>query len=204
MLSTQDKTRIKDAVAQAESGTAGELVVVAARRSSDYAFLRSVGALGVSVVVTWELLLATPLQHHFLVLMAQVPLFFALFGLLGLGPLLRTIVRRPVRQEKVMARALRAFIEEGVTETRDRSGVLIFLSQAERQVVILADKGINDRVEPREWETDVGTITSAIKQGRAGDGVVLAVERIGALLAEAFPPRPDDTNELSDTVREVD
>jgi putative membrane protein len=104
----------------------------------------------------------------------------------------------------VLERAMRAFVEQGVTETRDRSGVLIFLSEAEHQVVILADKGINDRVEPSRWQTDVDGIVLAIKEGRAGAGVIAAVDRIGGLLAEAFPPRADDTNELSDAVRVVD
>lgn len=204
MLTEHDKTKIAAEVALAEQGTAGEVVVVLTKRSADYAWHRSVAAVVLTTVGVWELLNLIPAEHHAFVLLAQVPLFFLLFALFGTPPLLRLIASRQLRQQMVIERAARAFIEEGVTETRDRSGVLIFLSETERQVTIMADKGINDRVAPSEWQSDVEGLVAAIRQGRAGDGVIAVVTRVGDLLASAFPPRADDTNELPDAVREVE
>ncbi len=203
LFSQQDKENIQAAVRSAEEQTAGELVVVHATRSDNYAFRRASVALGVTIALAWEALLAFPDVLPVFILLGQLPVFYGVYGLFGWGPLLRLLVRKNVREERASERALQVFMEEGVTETRDRSGVLIFLSEAEHQVVILADKGINDRVEPAEWQQDVTSLVTAIREGRAGDGVQAAVARIGGILAEAFPIRADDENELSNAMREI-
>ncbi|MCH2109570.1 MAG: hypothetical protein MK135_09580, partial [Polyangiaceae bacterium] len=93
--------------------------------------------------------------------------------------------------------------ELGVTETRDRSGILLFLSELEGRVVLLADKGIHDRVEEDEWSQDVDRLVDAIKKGKPGAGTIECVQRLGSLLASSFPPREDDENELADGVRQI-
>lgn len=204
MFSDSDKQAIQAAVKEAESRTAGEIVVVHALRSEDYAFPRACTSLGASMAAAWALLLLLPEVSPLVDLLLQVPFFFSSYWLLGQPRWLRLIAPGELRRTAVEQRAMRAFVEQGITETRARSGVLLFLSEAERQVVILADKGINDRVEKQEWRRDVDEITQAIRAGRAAQGVVVAVQRIGELLAQAFPIEPDDTNELADGVREVE
>jgi putative membrane protein len=101
----------------------------------------------------------------------------------------------------VRNRAKQAFLDHGVTETRDRSGVLIFLSELEHQVQILADRGIHERLGVETWQRHVRTITRAIREDRAGIGIVEVVQEIGEELAAAFPARDDDENELPDGVQ---
>lgn len=192
------------AVAAVEKTTAGELVVVYTAHSDDYALRRGIVALLFSVA-------ALEAAHEMLVeisitwlLVGQLLTVALLYVAFGWGPLLRLITPVQLRAERSLQRALRAFVEQGVTETRDRSGVLIFLSEGERRVVILADQGINERVDVGEWDRDVVLLVTALKTGRATEGVLQVVERIGALLSSAFPRREDDTNELPDEPRQVD
>lgn len=201
LLSTDEKQRIEQAVALAERRTAGELVVVVAERSSDYAAFRAGLAAALTVALAIEAV-------HFeiapwLVLLLQLPTGAACYAVLGHRAWVRWFVPKAVREQAVAERALSVFLESGVTETRDRSGVLVFLSEAERRAVILADKGINARVAPEEWQTDIETLVRAIRQRDAARGLLAVVERIGGILAESFPPGPNDENELTDAVREL-
>lgn len=92
--------------------------------------------------------------------------------------------------------ALADFEEHGLAQTRDKTGVLILIVLQERQVEILADKGINDRVRESFWDSIVLSITNNFKNKEYFKGICDAVETVGHVLAEHFPRKPDDTNEL--------
>ena len=202
LLSADEKQRIELAVAAAEQRTAGELVVVVAKSSHDYASFRAGLAASLTVALALEAAQLFELATWFL-LLAQLPAGALLYALLGHSPWVRWVVPKAVREEAVHQRALSAFVANGVANTRDRSGVLVFLSEAEHRAVILADRGINDRVAPDEWQADIEILVRALRNREAAQGLLSVVERIGALLAESFPPRPDDENELTNAVREV-
>lgn len=202
LLSTSEKLSIEQAVAAAEQRTAGELVVVVAQRSADYAVFRA----GLSAAVT--VALAVEAAHLFdvalwLLFSAQLPAGAALYAVLGHRAWLRWFVPKAVREEAVMQRAFSVFAQSGVGNTRDRSGVLVFLSEAERRAIILADRGIDARVAPDEWQADIDTLIRAIRKREAAKGLLTVVERIGGILAQSFPPKADDQNELPNAVREV-
>ncbi len=201
LLNDSDAAKVAKAVLAAEQNTAGELVTMIVPRSDDYAKQRSVAALIVSLIAAQEAHFLFPdvAFPYLLVFLAGATVLF--YWMLSAAAFIRLLVSPSRRSEQVMQRALQAFAAEGVTNTRDRSGVLIFLSEAEHRVVILADQGINERVEPGEWQQDVDALVSAIKQGRVADGLLETVARIGQILAKSFPPSPDDENELSNEVR---
>jgi putative membrane protein len=192
--------RVADRVAAAERGTAGEIVVAVARRSADYGRERALACLLLT-------LLAALMGYHFLpqveelwLLCAQAPLAALLWWLSGASPCLRTLVPRAVRRAAVRARAQQLFVELGVTETEQRSGVLLFLSEREHGVELLADRGIHERVDAELWPALVQAVAAAVRDGQAADGLCEAVDAIGEALAEHFPPRPGDRNELPDAV----
>jgi putative membrane protein len=203
LLSDSEKSTVSAAVAEAERRTAGELVVVVSERSGDYAAVRAGAAAALTVVFALEATRLFPQLDDWLVLLAQLPFALAIYWVTGTALLLRNLVPRSMQQRQVNRRALRVFLEAGVTETRDRSGVLIYLSEAEHRAVILGDSGIHSRVEASEWQTDVDKLVLSIRQGRPGAGLVEAVTHIGELLATKFPPLADDINELPDQVREI-
>lgn len=204
LFTKEERQQVARAVTEAEATTAGELVVVETPRSASYGAWRAGVAAVLSVAMAHELSLLWPEWPHLLLLGLQLPLGALWYFFLGRGVLLRLIVPSAVRTAAVERRALGAFVEAGVTETRDRSGVLIFLSDAEHRAVILADKGINDRVERDEWQKDVDDLVLSLRRRQAAQGLSQAITRIGALLAEKFPQRHDDTNELSDEIRRLE
>jgi putative membrane protein len=216
LVSREDEARIAKAVAEVERHTAGEIATVVAERSHDYAYFRAlVTALSVVTLATvlswiWPVLagrfpaldLGADLAGW--LIPAQLLLAAPIWMLTGRPALLRRFVPAPIQGAAVDARAKAVFLDHGVTETRDRSGVLVFLSELEHRVVILADRGIHLRVGVEGWRHHVDDLVQAIRRGRAGDGIVACVEAVGRELREAFPPREDDENELSDAVQRVE
>jgi putative membrane protein len=105
-------------------------------------------------------------------------------------------------ERAVSMRAEAAFVEEEVFDTRDRTGILVFLSLFERRAVILADAGINRSVPEDTWQRVVDELVAGIKAGRAAEAMRQAVTRCGRILAEyEVALRPDDTDELPDAPR---
>ena len=101
------------------------------------------------------------------------------------------------------AEAMHQFLAHGIHLTEHRTGVLIFASVAERYAEIVADSGINAKVQPEAWSKAIAAMISAVKDGRPGDGFVAAVELCGAELARHFPPGALDRDELPNKVVEI-
>jgi putative membrane protein len=101
-------------------------------------------------------------------------------------------------QEEVYQRSLEIFYENKVSMTRDRTGIMIFISLLERKVEVLADCGINEKVEKDYWNNLVQTLSIEISKGNMIDGVVHSIATCGNKLVESFPVKADDTNEVSD------
>jgi putative membrane protein len=98
---------------------------------------------------------------------------------------------------------MQQFFAHGLHHTQNRTGVLIFASVAERYAEIVADAGINEKVTPHVWDQAVAALIAGIKQGRAADGFVAAIEQCGAVLAEHFPPGALNRDELPDKLVEI-
>lgn len=211
---SEDLERIEGAIADAERGTAGEIVVIVADRSEGYGDLRAAAA-GVLILAgasCWELA-AGPLGTLLwwdpgalsaiegpLALAALAGWMLWSWGVAGRPWLLRRLIR-PSRATAAVERAAQAaFVARGLTETRDRSGVLIYVSWLEQRVHLLADRGIHQRVGVAGWQRHVDTLIAAIRAGRLGDGLVTAITEIGRELAAHFPPRDDDGDELPNDV----
>jgi putative membrane protein len=126
-------------------------------------------------------------------------------GTIGLGhPSLRfRVVPRRAKHDRAHAEAMRQFFAQGLDRTESRTGVLIFASVAERYAEIVADAGINAKVKPVVWDDAIAALISAIKQGRAGDGFVAAIEQCGVVLAEHFPPGAINRDELPNKLVEL-
>jgi uncharacterized membrane protein len=96
------------------------------------------------------------------------------------------------------ARALEVFGHTRVWDTEANNGVLIYVLLADRDVEILADRGIASRVPPAEWETICREIEAHYRAGRFAQGSVAGVRSVGQLLARHFPNDRGDANELPD------
>ena len=97
-------------------------------------------------------------------------------------------------------RAIMMFSKLRVWDTQDNNGVLIYVLLADRAIEIVADRGLNSRVAPQEWQQLVKRLSGAMRDGRVEDGLTQALEEVSALLVEHFPLAAGqaDSNELPD------
>jgi putative membrane protein len=207
-MTEEDHARIAEAIRTAEATTSGEIYCVVAQRSDGYFFsaamVFTVSILVISLAVaflmeTWWLTMRLPVfvSAQLLALAAALALVYAWPGL--------RIRLAPRRWQYVRAHdnALKQFLARNVHLTAERTGVLIFVSLAERYAEIVADAGIDAKVPQDLWDSIVAGLIEDARNGRLADGFVTAIADVGALLAEHFPVGPDDVNELDDHLVEI-
>lgn len=109
---------------------------------------------------------------------------------------------KPTLKKNTSIRSLaeKEFAKLGMTVTRDKTGILIFVLLKERQFYILADSGINKKVEQTVWDSVRNNMQNEFKNGNYLSGVLASVEQVGKILSDHFPIKADDTNELSNKV----
>jgi uncharacterized membrane protein len=100
--------------------------------------------------------------------------------------------------ESARERAIEVFSLLRLWDTDARNGVLIYLLLADRDIEIVADRGVSAKVDPSEWEAICRTMEAALTRGRYGEAVVAGIEAASRLLARHFPRRAGDRNELPD------
>lgn len=204
LMSAEEAKRVSSAIEAVERETSGEIMVVVAARSDHYADVRALLALVLAVGVAWVVYWLLPTVPSSVIFGGQVLLWLGFWTLGGSGVVIRALVPAARLARAVDAKAKQVFVEHGLTETRDRSGVLIFVSELEHRVQILADRGIHEVVGQQGWQAEVELILLAIRGRTAASGLCEAVAHIGARLVERFPARSDDTNELTNHVRYVE
>lgn len=205
-FSAADHRAIEAAVREAEARSAGEIVPYAVERSDRYhralwcaATLGALSASLVAALIRW----AGEAWGPVALWIALPPAAGAALG--GLAAFLVPALRRALVPAEVLAarvheRATRAFLEEEVFRTRDRTGILIFVSLFEHRVVVLADRGLDGRVTPGQWEEVVLGIAAGMRRGEPGPALAEGIRRCAGLAAQA-PPRPDDRDELPGQLR---
>jgi putative membrane protein len=107
------------------------------------------------------------------------------------------------KSRRVRRRAIELFKAAAERRTIGRTGVLIYLSVAERRAEIVADEAITKVTSPETWGEAMAALLVEVKQGRVADGMVAAIERVGGVLAEHFPRSSTDTNEIPDKLIEL-
>jgi hypothetical protein len=95
-------------------------------------------------------------------------------------------------------RARQVFALQGVWNTEHNNGVLIYLLLAERRVEIVADRGIDARVQPADWARVVAAMDPLLRTARYEEAALAGVRGVSDLLAAHFPALPGDHNELPD------
>ena len=203
-----DHDRISASIRKAEKTTTGEIYCVLARSSSSYffpsAFVVAVAMLAISAVVVAILEYRWYEVEAFTLVMAQILAFAAALVVLAAFPGLRIhLVPKRVRYARAHENAIKQFLARNVHVTDARTGVLVFVSLAERYAEIVADSGINAKVPQAEWNRIVGDLVEAAAEHRLTEGYISAVGAVGALLAAHFPWRPGDRNELDDHLVEI-
>lgn len=226
MLTESDRARIEAAVKAAEAGTTGEIYCVVAPESSDYrevpiawgaiaALAAPAVLLAAGIHVTapddlgggWtaaqmssaaEAAARAALSGAILL---QCVLFLLVAIFVAIPPIRRFLTPRGLKRERVRRRAQEQFLAKNLQATRERTGVLIYVSASEHMAELIADDGIAAKVADGAWEGAMQRLMEGFRAGRPAEGFEDAISLCGTILAEHFPPRAgDNPNELSDSV----
>lgn len=209
LFSPSDLERISQAVKEAERKTSGEIVPYVVDQSDQYeeAEWRGGALLGAAALVGIAVLHLTSDTWHGL---GPAEIGIIGLGAIGLGVMFthriavlkRFLAGNETIEHRVAQRAAQAFISEEVFRTKDRTGILLFLSLMEHKVLAVGDSGINAKVDQSDWEDVVASITRGIGDGKAADGFIEAIGKCGQLLQKrGVARRSTDRNELSNKLR---
>jgi putative membrane protein len=202
-LNDAEKAQLRDAIRQAEAKTAGEIVTVIAQASGDYFYYPTLWA-ALLAILSPLLPMALAVSFAPLGIIELQLLAFALLALAFRWPPIRLrLVPRAVKQQYCARRAREQFLAQNLHTTRERTGVLLYVSVAEHHVELLADAGIHAKVPAGTWDQVVSRLTRQVKTGQVGAGFIEAVNTIGTQLAAHFPAAGVNPNELPDHLIEL-
>lgn len=208
-LSSQTLKNISKAVHEAERQTNGEIVVYMVNRSDRYSWLYAkAAALGLFLgyAITLPHNKFTAMLPEMMIAFIPLLLTVTLLALTKLIlPLQKIFIGENEMDKAVADRACKAFVSEEIFKTKDRTGILIFISLFEREVLVIGDAGINAKVTPDKWSSIVKTIVDGIKSNQFAKALHTAILNCGTLLEQSgLTITADDKNELSNELRYFD
>ncbi len=222
IFSSEDRDLVTAAVTKAERDSDGEIVPIVADRSDSYhdvglhyavLAMLLVPAIGAVLPQSWYdwwagLLLGwnehLDIRFVMLAVLLKMALVFLIVRLvLNRMSLRMALTPGATKTRRVRRRAMELFRIAAERRTRGRTGVVLYLSLLERRAEIVADEAIHSRVEPEVWGEAMALLIGKVKEGRPGEGMALAVAKIGEVLASCLPPSLDNPNELPDRLIEL-
>ena len=221
-ISAGDREKIAGAIAAAETNTSGEIVAVATPISDAYHDVALHWALlPLFAVLAWAAWRPTalawwynalfggwhpdPTQSELLTLLMVFAALKFTVALLILKwmPLRLLLTPGATKHRRVRRRAIAIFQAAAAGRTAGKTGILIYLSLAERRAEIIADEAILKLTDDHTWGEAMQELIEHVRAGRIGDGICAAVERVGVVLSEHFPRSTDDSNEIPDKLIEL-
>ncbi|MBS0360197.1 MAG: TPM domain-containing protein [Proteobacteria bacterium] len=224
-LTPEELKAIEAAVREAEAKTTGEIYCVVTEESSHYgetaiAWAAGVALLGPALLLaggvhvtipdlfsTWSAsdvssAIEMAVRHALVGAIVAQGVLFAVVGLIVSIPAVRmALTPKHLKRLRVSRRAHEQFFAKNLHMTRARTGVMIYVSLAERMAELIADDGIHDHVEPNTWDKAMAALTDGLKHGRVEAGFEAAVRLCGEVLAAKFPADPNDNpNQIPDAV----
>ena len=204
---------IKEAVKNAESKTTGEIALAVTAESTSYAFWELLASVGISLAL---LACLFPMANQIYSWLGRIfwgpePWYLAafyvivcaivvivLYLLFNVPSIDTLIIPQSAKNQAVTSRAMRYFAESGVYCTKEHSGILIFVSYFEKEVRIVADKGISEKISQDLWNLVADELADSFSKGNSKEAFINAVNRCGTLLADNFPNHEDNPDELPD------
>lgn len=229
MLNDDERRAIEAAVRAAELRTSAEIYCVTAPESSEYretplAWAAAAALLGPAVLLLAGVEVSVPdildggwsaaqvgdvaaaAARGALIgaILLQGLLFVGVGLLTAWSPVRNAVTLRAMKRERVRRRARELFLAKNLSATRARTGVLIYVSVAERMAELIADEGVSNKVDAKAWDVPMAALVAGLKRGAAGEGFSEAVSLCADILAEHVPAdASDNPNELPDAVVEL-
>lgn len=201
LLSESEQRQVGDAITRIERDTDAEVVTVLARQADDYTYIPLLWAGLTALIVPGALaVIASWLSgldsiSAWYLLLVQWLVFIVLAVVFRLPTVLTRLIPRHVRFWRASNLARRQFLDQNLHHTDAGTGMLIFVSEAERYVEILVDRGISDRLDDDTWQSIVAAFTAQVKAGETLAGFLECIDSCGELL-KTHVPATHERNEL--------
>lgn len=205
-LTNTEKESIKEAVAKAEQTTRGEIVPMILKSSDNYPAAHFRAAIFLGFILGFGL-------YYFPFYEVDDSLYYlwTVFGAMLIGyfvsfnhKIKRFFLSKKEIAEEVHQRALEGFFYEGVHNTKERTGILLFISALEHRAELIADCGINEKVDKDAWDRILTSMLKEFKNGNTSEAIARAIKECGELLTKHFPKTAEehktDPNELKDEI----
>jgi putative membrane protein len=206
-LDAAAQAAVKQRVAALERATGVEAVAAVIARADSYPEIPwkafALGASIASLAAVAAALFEPGWEAHEAVVETAVAALAAgaaaALGTIWITPLARLFLPRARREAEALQYAQAMFLEAELHRTPRRDGILLLVSLFEHEVVVLADRGVSDRLGPAGLEPVVAAVTTEIKQRRLQEALIAGLARLEeALVAQGFRARPGEPNELPD------
>lgn len=195
LLSESEQRQVAEAITRIERETDAELVTVLASQADNYSYIPLLWAGILALVIPGAINYFPGWLNAYELLLVQWATFIVL-GLVFRIPRITTrLIPRSVRFWRASNLARRQFLEQNLHHTEAGTGMLIFVSEAERYVEILVDRGISDRLSDDTWQSIVTAFTQQVKQGQTLQGFLSCIESCGEHLKQHVPAT-HERNEL--------
>lgn len=197
LLNESELKQVADAVARIERDTDAEVVTVLAARADDYTYIPLLWAALIALLVPGIVNYHAGWLGQRDLLLMQWGGFAVLAFLFRIPAITTRLIPRSVRHWRAANLARRQFLEQNLHHTQGDTGVLIFVSEAERYVEILVDRGIGSRVGDATWQPIIDAFTTQVRRGQTLQGFLTCIDSVGSVLAQHVPAT-HARNELSD------
>jgi putative membrane protein len=200
LINDRDCRRIEETIGRIEKRSAAEVVVAVIPRSAKYTRWRAL------IAGTWAIAAAiayfqfVPWGGEVWGLLLELPVGALVWAVLGIPALRRQLMPAAEAEQAVRGAAFRMFAEHGVHRTRNRTGILLLISELEHRAVLLGDSGIHARVGDEGWPRHIEHLVGRIREGRTADGIVEVLDALETALAAELPVAADDVDELPNRV----
>ena len=199
LLTQQQQQQVAQAVTRAEQRTDAEIVTVLAPRADDYSYIPLLWASLIALLVPAVLHVLNSGMAIYSLLMAQWATFVLLSLIFRIPAITTRLIPPRVRYWRASNLARRQFLEQKLHHTEGRTGVLIFVSEAERYVEILVDEGISRHLHDSDWGSIVNDFVRRVALGHTAEGIIACIDASAELLAQHIPktqPRNQLPNRL--------
>ncbi|MFT6429990.1 MAG: putative membrane protein [Halopseudomonas sp.] len=196
LLTQSEQQQVAEAIDRIELDTDAEVVTVLAAQADDYHYIPLLWAGVAALIFPGLVSLLTSWLGAGELLLAQWITFIVLALVFRLPQVTTRLIPQSVRHWRASNLARRQFIELNLHHTDGGTGMLIFVSEAERYVEILVDRGISSRIDNAAWESIVETFSHKVRKGEVLQGFLGCIESCGMHLKQHVPGT-HDRNELS-------
>jgi putative membrane protein len=188
LLDPADRQLIEAALFEAHKATRGEIAVVVLRASDAYTGARWQLGLLLAVIASFGLAAFVPHAAPASLLALQALAFVTGQALARIDEVRRRLISQRSAENCVERRAARAFAQSGLQRHPERAGVLFCVSLLEHRALVLADTGLEGRMQTSEpWQDLLEPVVEGMSAGRAAEGLVEGIERCATLLSAHFP-----------------